>query len=165
MKKLLCILLCIVLLHGCEKKKENKNEIPDFIGFKTKINTIINDVKISAEAEYESLGKLILTFSLPESVSGMQIILVDGEYNVKYDDLLFSVLAENMSYNMIGEMIITCAENIKTATIENNCYIFLSDNHIYKMILDESKGFKTLTIDNTYVIEFEDFEYIMGHTE
>lgn len=165
MKKLLCILLCIVLLHGCEKEKDNKNEIPDFVGFKTKINTIINDVKISAEAEYESFGKLILTFSLPESVSGMQITLVDGEYSVKYDDLLFSVSADKMPYSMLGEMIVTCAENIKTSTVENNNYIFLSDNHTYKMILNESKGFKTLTVDNIYIIEFENFEYIMGHTE
>ena len=79
-------------------KKDNKNEIPDFIGFKTKINTTINDVKISAEAEYESFGKLILTFSLPESVNGMKITLADGGYSVKYDDLLFSVSAEKMPF-------------------------------------------------------------------
>ncbi len=165
MKKLLCVLLCILVLHGCEMKKDNKNDIPDFIGFKTKINTTINDVKISAEAEYESFGKLILTFSLPESAKGMLITLVDGEYSVKYDDLLFSVSAEKMPYSMLGEMIVTCAENIKLATIENDNYIFLLNNHIYKMILNESKGFKTLMVDNTYIIEFEDFEYIMGHTE
>lgn len=165
MKKLLCVLLCILVLHGCEMKKDNKNDIPDFIGFKTKINTTINDVKISAEAEYESFGKLILTFSLPESAEGMLITLVDGEYSVEYNDLLFSVSAEKMPYSMLGEMIVTCAENIKLATIGNDNYIFLLNNHIYKMILNESKGFKTLMVDNAYIIEFEDFEYIMGHTE
>ena len=165
MKKLFCFLLCVFLLHGCENKKEVENKIPDFYGFKTVINTTINDVKISAEAEYESFGKLILTFSLPESVNGMKITLADGGYSVKYDDLLFSVSAEKMPFSMLGEAIVTCAEKIKTSTVENENYIFLSDNHIYKMILNESKGFKTLTVDNTYVIEFEDFEYIMGHTE
>jgi hypothetical protein len=165
MKKLLCFLLCIVLLHGCENKKNAKNEIPDFTGFKTTVNTTINDVKISAEAEYESFDKLVLTFSLPKSYEGMQITRMGDEYTILYDDLTFPVSAEMMPYTMFGEFIMTCAENIKAATVENDGYVFTSDNHIYKMTLNESNGFQKLTVDGVYAIEFEDFEYVMGHTE
>ncbi len=165
MKKLLCVILCIVFFHGCENKKEVENKIPDFYGFKTNINTTMNDVKISAKAEYESFGKLVLTFYFPESVNGMQIVFENGEYSIIYDDLLFSVSKDNVPYNMVAEIIRTCGENIKSATVKDNEHTFSSVNHIYKLITDETKGFKKITVDNTYIIEFEDFEYIMGHTE
>ena len=165
MRKLLCILLCIFILHGCENKKEVENRIPDFYGFKTNVNTTINDVKISAKAEYESFGKLVLTFYLPESVNGMQIVFENGEYSVVYDDLLFSISDNNVPYNMVAKMIMTCGNNIKSSTVKDNEYTFSSVNHIYKLVTDESERFEKMTVDNAYIMEFEDFEYIMGHTE
>ena len=165
MKKLLCFLLCIFLLHGCENKKEVENKIPDFYGFKTVINTTINDVKISAEAEYESFDKLILTFTLPESVNGMKIVLENGEYTLTYDDLTFSLSENSVPFSMVCEMVKTCAESIKSATFQNSIYTFSSNGHIYKLTTDELNNFQKLTVDETYIINFENFEYIMGHTE
>ncbi len=166
MKKLLCFLLCIFLLHGCENKKEVENKIPDFYGFKTKINTIINDVKISAEVEYESFDKLVLTFSLPQSVCGMKIELKNGEYNITYEEMSFCVSKDGLPYSAVCNIIIACAENIKLATYDNDIYTFISNGHLYNMEIDETtKGFVKVMVDETYTIDFEEFEYIMGHTE
>ncbi len=166
MKKLLCFLLCISLLHGCENKKEVENKIPDFYGFKTKINTIINDVKISAEVEYEFFDKLVLTFYLPQSVCGMKIELINSEYNVIYEEMTFCVPEGGLPYSAICNVIMDCAENIKLATCDNNLYTFVSKGHMYNIEIDETtKEFVKVIVDETYTIEFEEFEYIMGHTE
>ena len=165
MKKLLCFLLCIVILQGCENKKEVKNQIPDFIGFKTDVNTTINDVKISAKVEYTSFAQMILTFSLPESVNGMKIVFKNEEYAITYDDLTFSLSEGSVPFSMVCEMIKVCAENIKSASFMNDTYTFNLNNHIYKLITDEKGDFKKLTVDEMYIVYFENFEYIMGHTE
>ena len=78
MKKILCIFICVLLFAGCEKSpKEVENEIPDFYGFRTDVKTMVNDVNISANAEYTELGGLVLTLTSPESVKGMKIIIID----------------------------------------------------------------------------------------
>ena len=165
MKKLLCIFLCVFLLHGCETRKDIENEIPDFTGFKADVNTTINDVKISAKVEYMSFAQLVLTFSLPESADGMTIEFSNEEYIVTYDGLTFTMSKSGMPYSGICDMIRMCAENIKAATFDGICYTFSSDGHTYKLTMDEKNCFKTLTVDETHIINFENFEYIMGHTE
>ena len=166
MKKLVCFLLCIFLLCGCENKKEVENHIPDFYGFKSRVNTIINDVKISADVEYESFDKLVLTFLLPENIKNMRIELVNGDYIIEYDDLAFTISKENIPYNSICNIIMNCAENIKLATNNNGVYTFASKGQIYNVEIDmDTKSFKKVEVDKTCVIEFENFEYVMGHTE
>lgn len=165
MKRLLCFLLCILFLQGCESKKEVENKIPDFIGFKTDINTTMNDVKISARVEYMSFDKLVLTFSLPESVNGMKIYLENDEYTLTYDNVVFSVSENSMPFSMICEMVKVCAENVKSATFEKNLYTLAYNGHIYKLTTDEKSNFQKLIVDETYIVYFENFEYIMGHTE
>lgn len=165
MKKLLCFLLCIFLLHGCESKKEVENEIPDFYGFKSKINTTMNDVKISADVKYESFDKLVLTFLLPETVNGMKIVLENGEYTLTYDDLVFSLSEASVPFSMFCEMIKTCGNGIKSSTNQDNIYTFTSDGHIYKLMVDDTNKFQKLVVDETYTVYFEDFQYIMGQTE
>ena len=166
MKKLVCFLLCIFLLCGCENEKEVENEIPDFYGFKGQINTIINDVKISAKVEYESFDKLVLTFLLPETVQNMRIELINGEYVIQYDELTFTVSRENIPYNSICNVVMNCAENIKSATNNNGVYTFASKGQIYNIEIDkDTKCFKKVEVDKTYILEFENFEYVMGHTE
>ena len=165
MKKFFCFLLCIFILCGCENKKEVENKIPDFIGFKTDVITTMNDVKINAKAKYESFGKLVLTFSLPESVNGMEIVLENGEYTVAYDGLTLTLSENVVPFSMVCEMVKVCANSIKSAALQDDCYIFLSNGHIYKLTTDEQNNFLKLTVDETYIIDFENFEYIMGHTE
>ena len=115
--------------------------------------------------EYESFDKLVLTFSLPESVNGMQIVLEKGEYTLTYDDLTFSLSENSVPFSMVCEMIKTCGDSIKSATFQDNIYTFSSNGHIYKLTTDDLNNFQKLTVDETYVINFENFEYIMGHTE
>ncbi len=165
MKKLLCFLLCILCLQGCESKKEVKNQIPDFLGFKTDVNTTMNDVKISARVECMSFDKLILTFSLPESVNGMQIVFENDEYTLTYDDLTFSLSENSVPFSMVCEMIKVCAENVKSATFEKSFYTFTCNGHRYNLATGEGSDFQKLTVDDIYIVYFENFEYIMGHTE
>ena len=68
MKKLLCIFICVLLFAGCEKTKEAENEIPDYYGFTTEVETVVNDISISADAEFTENDKLVLTLTSPESV-------------------------------------------------------------------------------------------------
>ncbi|MBR5246340.1 MAG: hypothetical protein IKV25_03085 [Clostridia bacterium] len=165
MKRLLCFLLSVFLLQGCENKKEVENKTPDYYGFRTNINTTINDVKISAGVEYESFDKLVLTFYLPESVSGMKIVLENEQYTLTYDELVFSLSKNSVPFSMVCEMVRVCAENVKSASVENEIYTFSSNGHIYKLSMDESNCFKKLIVDETYTIDFENFEYVMGQTE
>lgn len=152
-------------MQGCESKKEVKNQIPDFIGFKTDVNTMMNDVKISARVECMSFDKLILTFSLPESANGMQIIFENDEYTLTYDDLAFSMSEDSVPFSMVCEMIRVCAENVKSATCEENLYTFTCNGHRYNLVTDGKSNFQKLTVDEIYIVYFENFEYIMGHTE
>ena len=165
MKKLLCFLLCVFLLHGCEGKKEVENQIPNFLGFKTDVYTTINDVKISTRVECMSFNKLVLTFSLPESVSGMEIVFENDEYTLTYDGISFSVSENSMPFSGVCDALKTLAENIKYSTFQDDTYIFKSNGHIYILTTDELNRFQKLTVDETYILEFENFEYIMGQTE
>ena len=101
MKKFLCIFICILLFAGCEKTKESQNEIPDFYGFKTDVKTVVNDISITANAEFTEIDKLVLTLTSPESVKGMKISIKDNECTIDYHSLSFSVLLKSMPFDSL----------------------------------------------------------------
>lgn len=168
MKKLLCVLVCILLLAGCNNNnaKEVENEIPDFNGFKTDVYTDVNGIKISAYAEYSVIDELVLTITSPESAKGMKIISKDGECKVDFQELSFSFSDEYLPFNAVCVSLKSCAENIKTATAENEYYSYSINGyncHLY--VDDETKHFQKLTVNGTDTLIFENFEYFTGQTE
>lgn len=164
MKKLLCIFACVLLFAGCERiSKEVENEIPDFYGFKTDVKTVVNDVSISADAEYTELDGLVLKLTSPESVKGMNIKIQDSECEIKYQSLSFSVPINSMPFDSLCVGLNACAENIKTAEFENNYYIYYFDANTYHLYIDDkNKSFQKITVNENEIITFENFQFIDG---
>lgn len=163
MKKLLCILVMILLLAGCEKEKTKETEIPDFRGFETDVYTEINDTRITGTATYTALDGLVLTVTAPESLKGMKIICKDGECKTSLHTLSFSVLYENLPPDSLPISLMTCAENAKTAICEKGYYKFTVNGYTYQLYTDEN-GFTKLLTDGKEILHFENFEYITGQT-
>ena len=146
-------------------KSENKNEIPDFRGFKTDVYTEINGIKISGSAVYSELDGLVLTLTSPDSVNEMKIICKDGECKVTLCELSFSVLRGHLPFNSVIVGLVACGENAKTSIYENDSYKFTANGYTYELYVDEeTKCFQKITSDGKDVLYFENFKYNMGQT-
>ncbi len=166
MKKILCIFVVLVItLSGCEKTKKVQNEIPDFIGYKARVVTTVNDVEIHADAHYLETDSFQLTFVAPETLKDMKIIVKDGECEVTLDSLSFNFALETLSFNSLIVSLKSCGDNIKSATCKKNIYQFASMNNTCELELDETtKKFKKLIINGKNTVVFESFDYILGQS-
>ncbi len=164
MKKILCLFICILLFAGCEKKsKEVENEIPDFYGFRTDVKTVVNNVTISANAEFIELDCLALTLTSPESVKGMKIIIKDSECKILYHSLSFSVPLNSMPFDSLCVSLDACAKSIKTARKENDYYVCSSNGNTYHLYInDETNCFRKITVNENEIITFENFQFLYG---
>ena len=124
MKKILCVIYAILMLSGCGivNSKEDKNEIPDFMGFSTDVYTEINDTKIEGSAKYTELDGFVLTLTSPETLVGMEIICKDSECKVNLHELSFSVNYMNLPFDSIIVSLMACGENAKTSTYFSKAY-------------------------------------------
>lgn len=164
MKRILCVFICILLFAGCEKdSKEVKNEIPDFYGFKTDVKAVVNDVNISASAEYTEFDKLVLTFTAPESVNGMKMTIKDSECEIEYQSLSFSVPVTGMPFDSLCVSLNACAQNAEIAKLENDYYSYSYDRNTYHLYIDdETKCFRKITVNENEIVVFENFQFIYG---
>lgn len=164
MKKLLCIFICVLLLAGCEKSsKEVENVIPDFYGFRTDVKTIVNDINISAVAEYMEFDGLKLTVTSPESVNGMVIKIKDDECEILYHSLSFFVPIDSMPFDSLCASLNACAKNAKTAAYQIDHYVYSNDGNTYNLYVDnETKSFHKIIVNENEIIRFENFEFIYG---
>ena len=168
MKKLLCVLLCILFLSGCGKinTKVNENEIPDFIGFSTDVKTTFNTVDLRARATYNEIAGLSVVVNAPESVKGMKIVCKDGECKVDFQELSFIISHKKLPFTSFFVALESCAENAKTSTPEDDCYSYGINGNLCCLYVDEeTKHFQKLSINGSDVIFFENFQYVMGRTE
>lgn len=162
MKRLFCIFLCILLFAGCSNKKagEVENEIPDFTGFQTDVYTTINDVKIGANAQYYCSEKLVLTFFMPESLTGITITCENDEYKIVKDNLEFTFTESEIPFSMLCKSLEECAGNIKVADKKENCYSFNSQGHTCNLYVDPTdKTFVKLMVDGKDTLYFENFKW------
>ena len=163
MKKFLCIFICILLFAGCEKTKESQNEIPDFYGFKTDVKTVVNDISITANAEFTEIDKLVLTLTSPESVKGMKISIKDNECTIDYHSLSFSVLLKSMPFDSLCVSLNACAHSAKTAEYRIDHYSYSYNGNTYNLYVDnETNHFKKITVNENEIITFENFQFIYG---
>ncbi len=164
MKRFLCIFICVLLFAGCEKSsKEVKDEISDFYGFRTDIKMVVNDINISANSEYTELDGLIISLTSPESVKGMKMVIKDGECEILYHSLSFSVPVNSMPFNSLCVSLNACAENVKTARYENGYYVYSFNGNTYHLYIDsETNQFNKITINENDVITFKNFQFIYG---
>lgn len=163
MKKLLCIFICILLFAGCEKTKESQSEIPDFYGFKTDVKTVVNDISITANAEFTEIDKLVLTLTSPESVKGMKISIKDNECTIDYHSLSFSVPIKSMPFDSLCVSLDACAQSVKTAEYHIDHYSYSYNGNTYNLYVDnETNHFKKITVNENEIITFENFQFIYG---
>lgn len=173
MKKVLCILLCILLLGGCGtfKIKDVEKEPLNISGFNTLVKTEINNIEISGNAKYVLSDGLYFDFIKPETVSGAKIVCRNGEYQVDFNSLSVTLAGDKLPFNMICRALETCINNVQGTTPEKEentnqlIYTYNAENHLCKLYTDaDTKHFIKLTVDGADALLFENFQYV-GQTE
>lgn len=168
MKKILCIFMCLVILGGCSatKIKEVKKEPLEISGFNTVVKSTINNIEISAQAEYIPYKSLDFTFTSPETVRDMQILCSNGEYTVNMNKLSFTFTGEKLPFNMICRTLEACINSVQGVSPETDAetdllvFSYNADGHICKLYTEkETRKFVKLSVDGTYLLFFENFEY------
>lgn len=173
MKKVLCILFCILLLGGCGtlKTKDLKKEPLNISGFNTVVKTKINNIEICGSALYVVSDGLYFDFVAPDTINGTKVICRNGEYQISFNGLSINISGEKLPFNMVCNALETCINNVQGTmpVIDNTTnqfvYTYNAQNHLCKLYTDkETKNFIKLTIDGVDVLLFENFEYV-GQTE
>ena len=168
MKKILCVFICLILLGGCsiEKIKDVKKEPLEISGFNTVIKSTVNNVQISANAEYVPYKSLNFTFNSPDAVKDLQILCSNGEYTVNMNKLSFTFAGEKLSFNMICRNLETCINSVQGITPEVDAetgllvFMYNADGHICKLYVEkETREFVKLNVDGNDLLFFENFEY------
>ncbi len=168
MKKILCVFMCLIILGGCnvEKIKDVKKEPLEISGFNTIIKSTVNNVQISANAEYVPYQSLNFTFNSPESVKDMQILCSNGEYTVNMNKLSFTFAGEKLPFNMICRTLETCINTVQGVLPETDAetellvFSYNADGHICKLYTEkDTKKFVKLKVDGNDLLFFENFEY------
>lgn len=173
MKKVLCILLCILLLGGCRtiKTKDLEKEPLNISGFATVVKTKINNIEICGNARYAVSDALYFDFVAPETINGTRVVCRDGEYEINFNDLSISLAGEKLPFNMVCNALETCINNVQGSTpqLDNATnmlvYTYNAQNHLCRLYTEqETKRFIKLTIDGLDILFFENFEYV-GQTK
>lgn len=168
MKKILCVFMCLIMLGGCStlKIKEVKKEPLEISGFNTVIKSNVNDVQISANAEYVPYQSLNFTFNLPEAVKNMQILCNNGEYTVNMNKLSFTFTGEKLPFNMICRTLETCINTVQGVLPETDAetdllvFSYNAEGHICELYTEkDTKKFVKLKVDGNDLLFFENFEY------
>ena len=168
MKKILCVFMCLIMLGGCStlKIKEVKKEPLEISGFNTVIKSNVNDVQISANAEYIPYQSLNFTFNLPEAVKNMQILCNNGEYTVNMNKLSFTFTGEKLPFNMICRTLETCINTVQGVLPETDAktdllvFSYNAEGHICELYTEkDTKKFVKLKVDGNDLLFFENFEY------
>ncbi|MGN0570013.1 MAG: hypothetical protein ACI4N4_05860 [Candidatus Fimenecus sp.] len=168
MKKFLCALFCLLLLCGCgiNKTKDVEKEPLNISGFNTDVHTTLNGITVSAEADYTAFDSLVLTFTQPQTVKGVQVSCADGEYTLKTNRLTFSISEGKLPYNMIFCALESCINNVNGAAPEKGenseslSYSYEAQGHFCTLLVNpDTKEFEKLIIDGTDAAVFENFTY------
>ena len=166
MKRILCVFVCILLLSGCGRINTKVNEIPDFMGFRTDVKTTLNNVEISAYAEYDEIQGLSVVLKKPESAKGMKIVCKDGECKIDFQELSFTFAHKELPYSSFFVALESCAENIRISTYKNGYFSYEVNGNICHLYVDEkTRNFMKLLVNETDMLFFENFEYVMGQTQ
>ena len=173
MKKVLCVLVCMLLLSGCgmTKTKEVEKEPLIFSGFNTVVKTKINNIEICGNARYAMNDAIYFEFSAPETINGTKIICRDGEYQVDFSGLSITLAGSKLPFNMICKSLETCINNVQGTTPQKDSatnqlfYTYSAEGYLCKLYVDaQTKEFIKLTVNEEEILYFENFEYL-GQTE
>lgn len=171
MKKFLCVLLCILLSGGCSFKKTKDVEKEPLLisGFRCTLRTTLNDIDITADAEYMDSGTIHMEITSPQTVSGMQINCNNGEYAVHYKNLELIVDGEKMPFRMICKSLEECINNAQGKTAQKDedsdsfIYSYNAQGHTCKLYVNpETKAFQKIAVDGIDTLYFENFTYVYG---
>lgn len=171
MKKILCSLLCVLLLYGCTdlKSKDVENEPLSISGFTCTLRTTFNGIVITANAQYTLPDTIMMDFTSPETVNGMQINCTGGEYTVYYKELEITVNSKQIPFDMVCRGLEECINNAQgqipdsEETSESLVYSYTADGHTCKLYINrDTKEFQKIAIDGVDTLFFENFTYIYG---
>lgn len=167
MKKVLCLIFCLLFLSGCGKDKITDVEKEPLIisGFSAVVYTTVNDVEISANVKYTAHDKLEVTVVAPKTLKGTVINCKDGEYEIAYGNLAFNLPGGKLPYNMICRALEECLNNVRGKTPaatdgEFLVYTYELEGHICQLYTDSQKNFIKLSADGKDVLTFSQFCYI-----
>ncbi len=162
MKKILCVIVCLLCLSGCGKQnaKDVQNTVPEFSGISAQVTAVMNGIEMKAKVDYIGFDSLSLQFTAPETVKDMKVICEDGECEAFLNELSFAFSSGSLPYKSVCICLADCIEKAKTLPIENNCITYKEKGYNCRLELDDSAGnFQGLYIDGECVLTFSEFEY------
>lgn len=171
MKKFLCVFMMLLLLCSCTdlKSKDVENEPLSISGFTCVIRTTFNDIDVVSNVQYILPNTIIMDFTAPETVNGMQINCTDGVYSVKYKKIELTVDGDKMPFNMVCKGIEECINNAQGKTpqkdekTESFVYSYNAEGHTCQLFVNpETKSFEKITVDGIDTLFFENFTYMYG---
>lgn len=171
MKKFLCAFFALLLLCSCAdlKSKDVEKEPLSISGFTCNLRTTFNGLNITANARYTLPNTFTLEMTAPETVKGMQINCIDGEYAVQYKGIELTVDGDKMPFNMVCRALQECINNAQGKTPERDekseslVYTYTGEGHTCQLFVNaETKAFQKITIDDVDALFFENFTYIYG---
>ncbi len=167
MKKVLCIIICLLLLGGCGKDKITDVEKEPLVisGFSAAVCTKLNDVEISADVKYAIHGELELTVTSPETLKGTVITCKDGECEIAYDGISFTLPDGELPNSMICTALEDCLNNVLGKTPTENedgffVYTYELDGCVCQLFTDSQKRFVKLDANGERLLTFSRFDYI-----
>lgn len=169
MKKILCVIICLLCMGGCQKiyTKDVEKKPLNISGFNAFISTTVNDIEIGGKASFDGVDTITFTFDLPENVKGGEILCKNGEYTINFKDMKFSMNSDKLPFEMICKTLEECINNAQGAIPQkdshtgNLIYTFNAENHVCKLYAESDGGkFIKLSVDGADTLIFEDFEYI-----
>lgn len=154
MKKFLTVLMCLLILSGCENKQDVKTEPLIFSGFTCAVTTEMNNVVISANVSYDCAAGFDFTLTSPETLSGIKVKGVDGVFTLTGEGLTLEFENENLNPECIFKALGDCVSSVLGAYPVS----VQGDEQIYAYKTEDAAGtletyangnFKVLTVNGT----------------
>lgn len=163
MKKLLTVLLCFVILSGCEKKKDVKTEPLIFSGFACTVTTELNDVVITSSVIYDCAGGFEFTVLSPETLRDIKVSGKDGTFTLSGEGLTLETENKNLMPACIFRALSDCVSSVLGSypvEIKNGerLYAYKCGDVTGALKTDENGIFRTLTV-NGKEFTFESFSF------